>query len=220
MEEIFEELRLEFLGVSNTLDDLLMKREIYWAQRSKVSWLKYGDKNTQFFYSKASQRRRRNHIQGMKNNDGIWMEEKEDIIEMTTNYFDGLFNAGTCPQIDECLNIVPHRVTLDMQQILSSEFIADKIKGALFQMGPTKAPRPDGMNALFYQKFWHVMGDSVIAAMLDYLNSGVMIPEINHANIVLIPKVNLLEKMSDFGSISLCNVIYKIISKVLANKLK
>ena len=62
MEEIFEELRLEFLGVSNTLDDLLMKREIYWAQRSKVSWLKYGDKNTQFFYSKASQRRRRNHI--------------------------------------------------------------------------------------------------------------------------------------------------------------
>ena len=64
------------------------------------------------------------------------------------------------------------------------------------------------------------MGDSVIVAVLDYLNSGLMVPKINHTNIVLVPKVKSLEKMSDFRSISLCNVIYKIISKVLANRLK
>ena len=64
------------------------------------------------------------------------------------------------------------------------------------------------------------MGDSVIAAVLDYLNSGVMIPEIYHTNIVLILRVKSPEKMSNFWPISLRNVIYKIISKVLANKLK
>ena len=64
------------------------------------------------------------------------------------------------------------------------------------------------------------MGDSVVLAVLDFLNNGNMLPEINRTNIVLIPKVKNPERMSEFRPISLCNVIYKIISKVLANRLK
>ena len=87
-------------------------------------------------------------------------------------------------------------------------------------MGPTKAPGPDGMNVLFCQRFWHVVGDTVVDAVLDFLNTGHMLLDINHTYTVLIPKVKNPEKMSDFRPISLCNVIYKIISKVLANRLK
>ena len=75
----------------------------------------------------------------------------EEIAEVATNYFDSLFNAVVCDQIHECLNVVAHQITPDMHQILSSEFTADEIKVALFQMRPTKAPPLDGMNVLFYQ---------------------------------------------------------------------
>ena len=64
------------------------------------------------------------------------------------------------------------------------------------------------------------MGDKVVLAVLDFLNNGIMLFEINHTNIVLIPKIKNPMKMSDFRPISFCNVIYKIISKVLANRLK
>ena len=122
--------------------------------------------------------------------------------------------------MDECLNIAPQRITTDMKEELSRPYSVEEVKVALFQMGPTKVPGPDGMNALFYQKFWHIVGNDVSSAVLDFLNSGIKIPEINYTHIVLIPKVKSPEKMTDFRPISLCNVIYKIISKVIANRLK
>ena len=87
-------------------------------------------------------------------------------------------------------------------------------------MGPTKALGPDGINALFYQKFWHIVGNNVVNAVLEFLNNGVMLPNLNHTNIVLIPKVKNPEKIFEYRPINLCNVVYKIISKVLANRLK
>ena len=76
------------------------------------------------------------------------------------------------------------------------------------------------MNALFYQKFRHIVGDDLIATMSDFLNSGTMLLDINYTHVVLILKVKSLERISYYRPISLCNVIYKIILKVLANRLK
>ena len=69
--------------------------------------------------------------------------------------------------------------------MLSSDFTAEEVEVALFQMRPTKAPGLDDMNALFYQKFWHVVGETITMAVLDFLNSGNMVPDINHTNVVL-----------------------------------
>ena len=72
----------------------------------------------------------------------------------------------------------------------------------------------------FYQSYWHLIGEDVIVAVLASLNSGKILKAINHTYVTLIPKVKNPEVVTEFRPISLCNVIYKIISKVLANRLK
>ena len=136
------------------------------------------------------------------------------ISGVAVNYFENLFKVGTCKRMEDCLNTIIPKISPDMQQVLSNAFSVDEVKTSLFQMGSTK------MNALFYQKFWHVAGDMVINVVLDFLNFGYMVPKINYTHIVLIPKIKSPENIFDFRPISLCNVIYKIISKVLANRLK
>ena len=148
------------------------------------------------------------------------MEDIRDVAEVAVNYFETIFHSGTYERMEECLNTVPQRMTTNMKEELSRPYNVEEVKASLFQMGPTKALGPDGMNALSYQKFWHIVGNDVSSAVLDFLNFGNMILEINYTHIVLIPKIKSLEKMTDFKPISLCNVIYKIISKVLANRLK
>jgi len=76
------------------------------------------------------------------------------------------------------------------------------------------------MSPIFYQKYRDVVGSNVINCVLNTLNSGIMPQGLNETYICLIPKVKCPQKIIEFRPISLCNVIYKIISKVLANKLK
>ena len=76
------------------------------------------------------------------------------------------------------------------------------------------------MSAIFFQKYWDVVGNDITCMVLNVLNSNMSIANINRTNITLIPKINSPSKMSDFWSKSLSNVVYKLVSKVIANHLK
>ena len=87
-------------------------------------------------------------------------------------------------------------------------------------MHPTKAPGPDGMFAVFYQNFWDIVGNDVVNMVLNVLNSDRSMADINKTYITLVPKINNPSRMTEFRPISLSNVTYKLIAKVLANRLK
>jgi hypothetical protein len=96
----------------------------------------------------------------------------------------------------------------------------EEVRVALFQMHPDKSPGPDGFNPAFYQNFWELCGDEVFVAVKEWLVRGYFPTSLNETNICLIPKCNNPSSMKDFRPISLCNVLYKVVSKLLANRLK
>lgn len=88
------------------------------------------------------------------------------------------------------------------------------------QLHPTKAPGPDGLSAVFFHTFWEIVGRDVTEFCLNVLNGDGRLEAVNETNITLIPKTDEPKNMTQFRPISLCNVIYKIVAKMLANRLK
>lgn len=115
---------------------------------------------------------------------------------------------------------IKKRISPDMVSQMIRPYIRSEIEDALAEMHPCKSPGPNGFPALFYKKFWDFVGDDVCGLVLDFLNHGHMPEGLNYTYVVLIPKVKNTSKMTELRPISLCNVSYKLISKVLANRLK
>jgi len=98
--------------------------------------------------------------------------------------------------------------------------IETEIHAALASLGASKAPSPDGFTALFYMKYWGSIKLIVLRAVWNFFRNNHLLKEQNHTFIALIPKKLGASSVHHFRPISLCNIIYKIISKLLANSLK
>jgi hypothetical protein len=135
------------------------------------------------------------------------------------NYFVDLFqktNGGR----EEVINVVPRSITGEDNELLTCPFHIEEFKKAVFSMQADKSPGPDGYNPGFYQHFWELCSLDIFTAGCQWLNSGVFPPNLNSTNITLIPKGESQSSMKDWRPIALCNVLYKIVAKVLANRLK
>ena len=87
-------------------------------------------------------------------------------------------------------------------------------------MGSYKAPGPDGIPAFFFQNFWGLVKTDVCNAIQAFFHFGSLLKAFNQTFITLIPKIPNSEEVSHFRPINLCNVLYKIISRVIVNRLK
>uniref|UniRef100_A0A803PK80 Reverse transcriptase domain-containing protein n=1 Tax=Cannabis sativa TaxID=3483 RepID=A0A803PK80_CANSA len=119
----------------------------------------------------------------------------------------------------------PEWIEVRLDQALVSDAWLDlfpnyEVRKTLFQMHPDKAPGPDGMKPGFYQKCWDLVGGDVVAQVQNFFLTGVLPAGLNNTNVVLIPKKKYPSHMGDLRPISLCNVLLKVITKVLANRLK
>ena len=210
----------EINSVRKEINDLLDSEEIMWHQQSRMQWMMLGDRNTRYFHSKALDRKRKNAISRIMDENGIWHETKEGIANVVVYYFEKLYTTSYPSHILEITDTIPTKVSSEMNQSLIKDFTKEEVLAALKQMHPTKAPSPDDMSAIFFQKYWDVVGNDVTSMVLNVLNCNKSIVEINKTYITLVPKTKSPTKITEYRPISLCNVVYKLISKVLANRLK
>uniref|UniRef100_A0A803P4U9 Reverse transcriptase domain-containing protein n=1 Tax=Cannabis sativa TaxID=3483 RepID=A0A803P4U9_CANSA len=208
--------------LENDLNCVEEKREMYWKQRSRALWLKHGDRNTKFFHYKASQRKRKNTIEGLYDDRLIWQTSFRKISEIAINYFQTLFSKSNhgVEIRDILVGCVPNRISSEENRLLLQPFDEKEVRDAMFQIHPLKAPGKDGLPGLFFQKNWELVGKEVTAACLDVLNNQADCSSLNETLICLIPKTKHPTKISEFRPISLCNVVYKVVSKCLANRMK
>ncbi|WVZ83725.1 hypothetical protein U9M48_030845, partial [Paspalum notatum var. saurae] len=197
------------------------KNDEYHKQRAKKQWVTLGDRNTAFFHKCILKRARKNRIPFIITQDGTTLTTNEQIADCFRCYFTNLFSSqlNDLPPQDqnaESLQGVEPLNDAYTDSTPSTQEIWDIVKN----MRNDAAPGPDGFNAAFYKVAWPWIAQDVTRLIVDFYSTGELPQILNRTYITLIPKGTNATSPQNFRPISLCNVIYKIISSSLAKRIK
>lgn len=197
------------------MNDVLYQEELLWCQKSRVELIKDGDNNTSYFHLSIITRRWRNRIVAIKNEENHWLYDPQQIKSHIVQYFDHVYTDEPSPDgHDLPRKLFPLFPEYEWKK-LTRQYSCNEIYYVVKSMGGLKAPGPDGLQALFFQKHWSLVAPSVCRMALDVLNGKGLPDSLKNTYLVLIPKVDAPKSAKQFRPISLCNVAYKINTKVL-----
>ncbi|CAD6237159.1 unnamed protein product [Miscanthus lutarioriparius] len=155
-----------------TLGEVLAREETMERQRSRIAWLKEGDRNTAFFQAKARARNRTNRIKLLKDEAGNEFTDQDDLERLACDCYQKLFAAQENLQPELICRHVPRKITPEMAAVSERPFSEQEVEEALFEMAPSKAPGVDGFNAGFFQTHWQLVKGCVVPAILGFLNGA------------------------------------------------
>ncbi|RVW83303.1 Transposon TX1 uncharacterized 149 kDa protein [Vitis vinifera] len=201
------------------LEDLLLKEEVQWRQKSRVKWIKEGDCNSKFFHRVATGRRSRKFIKSLISERGETLNNIEVISEEIVNFFGNLYSK---PEGDswkiEGIDWAP--ISEESAIWLDRPFSEEEVRMAVFQLNKEKAPGPDGFTLAVYQECWDVIKEDLMRVFFEFHTKGVINQSTNATFIAMVPKKSQTFKISDYRPISLVTSLYKIIAKVLSGRLR
>ncbi|XP_020703157.2 uncharacterized protein LOC110114575 [Dendrobium catenatum] len=210
-------LNFELKNINGQIADLSSSWSSWMSQRAKAKWLKQGEDDLKFLYSKIRLRKSFNSA-ALHNiiGDNLGNTDKQKVI----SHFQDLFNTVAPSSQEPAFLPVGQTIHNTDSKILIDPITEAEIKSAVFSGASSSSPGPDGYNFHFYKSGWHILGPSLCKAIQSFFIKGYIPPGIKATALFLIPKTSHVNTLSDFRPISLCNTLYKIISKILANRLK
>ena len=183
--------------ITSDLRKAYVEEEQFWLQRSRIQWLKQGDRNTGFFHAATRSRRMINTILVIENADGQEFYEEPDITRVISEYFQGIFTSNGNSSFSQLHGLLSRRVTPEMNQMLITIPSESEIKEAATSINGSKAPGPDGFSATFYQTYWHIVGGDVVKDIRNFFTSNTLHPQQNETHIRLIPKITGPRSVAD-----------------------
>ena len=191
-------------------------------QQCKIDWIKYGDECTRFFFAKAKQRKLATYIFSIHDSIGTEVEGFDQVGEVLLAYYTDLL--GNSPSrrhsVDDSIISQGNVLSQEQQIDLCKPFTDTDIKEAIFSIPNHKSPGPDGFSSGFFKSTWSTTGPMVCALVRHFLQTGNMPLYISSTKLILLPKVAHPQTAADFRPISCCNVLYKVITKLLCSRLK
>jgi hypothetical protein len=200
------------------LEKVAQLEEVSWRQKSRTLWLKEGDNNTKFFHKMANSHRRYNYMDKVVV-DGVVYEEESEIREKVVHFYESLYQESESwrPTMD---GLEFDGITTTESELLEHKFEKDEVLQVLKDLQGDKAPGPDGFTMAFFQKCWSVIEEDVMGFFDEVYHHCKFERSLNASFIALIPKRQNASNIRDFRPISLIGSIYKLLAKVLANRLK
>ena len=204
-------------------EDLSSAEAAFFFQRSRINWLAFGDGNSRLFHRYAATRQAINHIHFLNSDVGERIESQEGIQQLCVDYFSKLLGSEASQSmfIQSDLDLLfDFRCSEEQVAGFDKQFTKEDIKEAFYSLPRNKTGGPDGYSAEFFIATWEIIGPEVTEAILEFFNSGCLLKQWNSAALALIPKIPNASHPSEFRPISCLNTVYKVISKLLASRLK
>ncbi|XP_048615609.1 uncharacterized protein LOC125588345 [Brassica napus] len=196
------------------------EEEEFWKQRSRNLWLTLGDSNTGYFHAITKIRKAKNRMSVLEDEDGIPQYEEEQISTVICKFYSELFTSNNFDGTQTISKALKPCVTQKQNEDLIKIPTTAEIKEATFSIHADKAPGPDGFSASFFQSNWEVLAPAITKEIQSFFTTGTLAQIINKTYVRLIPKSLDAKRVEDYRTIALCNVYYKIISKLLSLRLK
>ncbi|GJU46696.1 RNA-directed DNA polymerase, eukaryota, reverse transcriptase zinc-binding domain protein [Tanacetum coccineum] len=205
------------MEILKSIQDFVKLDTMELAQKAKIKWAIEGDENSKYYHGVLNKKRNQLAIRGILV-EGRWIESPILVKDEFLSYFASRFNKPPDYRLHIDLDF-PNKLSLEQQMVLEIEVTREEIKKAVWDCGVDKSPGPDGFTFGFYRRYWTFLENDVVEAVLYFFNHGQFPKGSNSSFITLIPKTQEAKMMKDFRPITLIGSLYKIIAKILANRL-
>lgn len=175
---------------------LLKDEEDFWKLKSRIQWIEDGDANTRFFHTSTIKRRRRNKIIALADSAGNWFFEKNEVHNIIYNHFQSIYRTDL-PYYSISHTNAPNN-TLDDQTacMIDRPLQSIEIHNAISSFKPLKAPGPDDLHLIFFQKFKVDTKEALHSVCMNAFLTKKIDPTLNKTHIILIRKVQFPEQIS------------------------